>query len=260
MSVRFGAALIVLLALAQTLSAQEARFGGTFIGAVVCADGIVIGADSRSTFIDGDGRHIGYVDGISKVFAKQGTAFAVSGLTSVGDELFPTFVRRNDFLLTRPSNEVLFGVSLWLPIDNASQVLLISAGFVDDKPMICAKDPTNPQVCRDTGVITNKPSTSLKQWQSTLNGMPSYREAARALKQAILESAAADPTVGGPVALLHLRNNAAPEWIENGTQDGGWTKICDIVTDYRHNRTAIGFTNSKEELNRFLSSICPTHK
>jgi hypothetical protein len=260
MNSRFGAALIVLLALAQTLSAQEARFGGTFIGAIVCADGIIIGADSRSTFIDSTGKHIGYVDGISKVFANQGTAFAVSGLTSVGDELFPTFVRRNDFLLTRPSNEILFGVSLWLPVDNASQVLLISAGFVDDKPTICTKDPTNPQVCRNTGIITNKQSPSLAHWQSTLKSMPSYQEAARALKQAILESAAADPTVGGPIALLHVRNNAAPEWIENGSQDSGWTRICDIVTDYRHNKTAIGFSNSKEELDRFLSSICPVHK
>ncbi len=260
MKLRFAQVLILLLTVIQALTAQEARFGGTFIGAIVCGDGIVIGADSRSTFLDSTGKQIGYVDGISKVFADQGTAFAVSGLTSVGGELFPAFVRRNDFLLARPSNEILFGVSLWLPLDNATHVLLLSAGFVDGQPTICARDPVNAQVCRNNGMITNKQSPSLNQWQSTLKSPPSVQEAAIVLKQAILESAADDPTVGGPVSILHVRKNAAPEWIERGSQDTSWTRVCDIVKDYRANKVALGFTHSRDELDRFLAATCPIHK
>src|SRR5262245_48305801 len=90
--------------------AEEPWFGGTFIGAVICKDGIIIGADSRSTFMNANGSPIGYVDGMSKVFAQQETAFAVSGHTSVGDELFGSFVRRNEYMLARPVNEMLFDV------------------------------------------------------------------------------------------------------------------------------------------------------
>jgi len=258
-NLRFAAALTLVFAAIQALSGEHARFGGTFIGAIVCADGIVVGADSRSTFIDSTGKHIGYVDGISKIFADQGTAFAVSGLTSVADELFPAFVRRNDFLLARPSNEILFGVSLWLPLNNATQVLLLSAGYVDGQPTICARDPVNPQVCRNNGMITNKQSASLSRWQSSLKSPPSFQEAAKALKQGILETAAEDETVGGPVSILHVRRNAVPEWLENGNQDLNWIRVCDIVQDYRANKVPIGFIHSKDELDRFLSATCPAH-
>ena len=257
---RIGAAVALSLVLVQMLTATDPRFGGTFIGAIICTDGILIGADSRSTFIDGSGKHIGYVDGISKIFAQTGTAFAVSGLSSMGSELFPAFLRRNDYLLSKPSTEVLYDVFLHLPFNNATNVVLISAGYVDGESMICAKDPTTPQNCQKNGMLTNKPSPSLRRWQATVKGEPSLREAAVALKQAILESASGDSTVGGPVALLHLRKNAAPAWIENGSQDGGWTQICDIVSDYRRNKTAIGFTNSREELDRFLLAVCPGRK
>lgn len=241
----------------QAMISGEPRFGGTFIGAIVCADGIIIGADSRSTFVDGDDRHFGYVDGISKVFVQQGTAFAVAGLTSVENELFNAFIRRNDFLLARPANEVLYGISLRLPLRNTARVLLLSAGFVDGEAVICAKEPANTQECQKLGVFTNRESASLRRWLGGLKSPPTAQEAATALKQAIRESAAADSTVGGPMSILHLRKDGAPVWIENGTRDSGWSRICDIVIDYRRNKTTIGFTNSKEELDRFLAAICP---
>lgn len=240
--------------------AEQATFGGTFIGAVICEDGIIVGSDSRSTFVDESGAHIGYVDGMSKVFVKLGTAFAVSGLTSVGDELFGAFVRRNDFLLDRPVNEVLHSVALHLPVKNAANVLLLSAGFVDGEAMICARDPLNPQVCRKRGSITSKNSPSFSRWQSNLDRLPKAQDAAAALRQAILEFSAADPAVGGPLAIVHLRRDASAQWLENGSQDHNWSRICDLVADYRRNKVEIGFTNSREQLDRFLNPICPNRK
>jgi hypothetical protein len=242
------------------MSAEEATFGGTFIGAVIAEDGIIIGSDSRSTFLDESGAHIGYVDGMSKVFVKHGTAFAVSGLTSVGDELFGSFVRRNDFLLDRPVNEVLHSVAVHLPLKNATNVLLLSAGFVDGEAMICAKDPINPQVCHRKGFIVNKRSASLNQWQSNLDRLPKAQDAAAALRQSILEFSAADPGVGGPLAIVRLSRDAPPQWLENGSQDHNWSRICDLVADYRRNRAQIGFINSKEQLDRFLNAVCPGRK
>src|SRR6187399_2880086 len=75
------------------------QFGGTFIGAVVAEDGVVIGADSRSTFIDSSGARIGYVDRMQKIYVDHGAAVAVSGLTSVEDEVFTSFMQRNSYLL-----------------------------------------------------------------------------------------------------------------------------------------------------------------
>src|SRR5262245_45974072 len=136
---------LILIALLMLLSlradAQTPKFGGTFIGAFIAEDGIVVASDSRSTFLNTLGKPVGYVDGMPKVFVQSGAAFAVSGLTSVNGELFSSFVHRNDFLLARPVDELLFGVSLWLPFKNSTNVLLISAGFLNGRPTICAKSP-----------------------------------------------------------------------------------------------------------------------
>src|SRR5262249_47574539 len=94
------------------------RFGGTFIGAIVAVDGIVLGADSRSTLTDADNHPMGYVDGTQKIYVASSAAIAISGLTSVDGELFNSFVDRNLFLLQRPADEVLFGFAAWLPYKN----------------------------------------------------------------------------------------------------------------------------------------------
>jgi hypothetical protein len=252
--------VLLLLAILPLLPGQcpETRFGGTFIGAVVVEDGIVIASDSRSTFIDGFGKQFGYIDGMPKMFAQEHTAFAVSGLSSVSGELFNSFVARNDFLLSRPVDEILFGVMLGLPFRNSTKVLLISAGFTNGQPMICAKNPTEPQLCRIEGFITNRDSPSLARWLNSQHGtLPSASDASSALHQAILESAAGDNTVGGPISVLYLRKSAKPEWLENPPQDHGWKTVCDIVSDYRRGNARILYTKSKQELEQNLDKTCP---
>src|SRR5262245_49133733 len=161
---RFGLIMLILLSLTLSATPQERRVGGTFIGAIVAADGIVVGSDSRSTFIEEDGHPVGYVDGTQKIFAASGTAVAVSGLTSVDGEMFNAFVDRNSFLLARPADEILFGFSVWLPFKNSTGVMLLSAGFRDGKPVICGRTASLPQACQATGLITNKRSLLLEAW------------------------------------------------------------------------------------------------
>jgi hypothetical protein len=234
------------------------RFGGTFIGAVVVDDGIVIASDSRSTFIDSSGKQFGYIDGMPKLFVQHDTAFAISGLSSVSGELFNSFIARNDFLLSRPADEILFGVMLGLPFRNSTKVLLISAGFANGQPMICAKNPTDPQLCRSQGFITNRDSPSLTRWLNSENGvLPKAADAAAALRQAIVESASADTTVGGPISVLYIRKPGKPEWMDNPPQDHGWKTVCDIVSDYRRGNARILYTKSKLELDHNLDMTCP---
>jgi hypothetical protein len=253
---------LVFLALVLTLALLSVgaphRFGGTFIGAMIAQEGIVMASDSRSTFIDDSGKAIGYVDRMPKVFAEHGSAFAVSGLISVDGDLFSSFIRENAFLLERPADEILMGLSLWLPFKNSTSVLLISAGFVDGSPTICARAPHDPQTCQKSGYITNKPSSALRNWLTGRNGKaPKADEAAAVLKLAIREAADLDSMIGGPTTVLLLKNSGDPQWLENKPSDNGWTRVCDIVTDYRLGRAQVFFTTSKYELDRHLIGVCP---
>jgi 20S proteasome alpha/beta subunit len=256
-AVLFGACLLPLLSLRET----SGQFGGTFIGAIVAEDGVVIGADSRSTFLDASGKRLGYVDRMQKIYVDHGAAVAVSGLVSVEDELFNSFMNRNSHLLARPVHEILFDLALKLPSRNTANVLLLSAGYVNGEPTICAKSPADAQSCRKAGYVASKTSGSLRRWSEARRGrVPSLAEAAAALEQAIQETADLDPAVGGPITLLVVPKTGAPRWLKNPPESNGWNRICDVVASHRTGRTTIFFTNTKDELDRYLNGACPVTK
>lgn len=253
-AVLLGSVLLPLLSLRET----SGQFGGTFIGAIVAEDGVVIGADSRSTFLDASGKRLGYIDRMQKIYVEHGAAVAISGLVSVENELFHSFMNRNRNLLTRPVDEILADLTLKLPSRNTANVLLLSAGYVNGEPTICAKSPADAQMCRKAGYVASKTSTSLRRWSEARRGrVPSLAEAAAALDQAILETADVDPAVGGPISILVVPKSGAPRWLKNPPENNGWNRICDVVASHRTGKTTIYFTNTKDELDRYLNGACP---
>jgi hypothetical protein len=249
--------LIGLLAVVPPLFGREVRFGGTFIAAVVCEDGIVVAADSRSTFVDDSGKPFGFIDGMPKIFVARGPAVAVSGLSSMGDELLASFVRRNSFLLDRAADEILFGFAVNLPFRNANSVAMLSAGFMNGQPSVCGRTPFDPMRCIRNGYFANKNSGVLRESLTKLGRIPTSAEVVPLLKQAIQQIAAADSTVGGPISILHLRPSSSAVWLENEPQYAGWTKICDLVSAHRRGMVTIHPVGPRLELDQRLAAICP---
>ncbi len=233
------------------------QYGGTFIAAVICQDGIVIAADSRTTFIDTNGRAFAYFDGLPKIYAERGSAVAVTGLTSVDGELFSSFVDRNRFLLERPVNEILFGFAVWLPFTNNNSVGLISAGFLDGRTMICSKSPILPQNCSSSGFMSNKNSPALRESLTKLGHIPTTAEAAAALKIAINEYSRTDTTVGGPISVLKLTREKAPEWLTSPLSAGSMTKVCELIREHRAGRRQITPLVGPAEFDQYLRGACP---
>lgn len=256
---RFVAALCVVFLVGVASSRLEkGKFGGTFIGVIVAEDGIVMGSDSRSTFIDSANKAVGYVDRMPKIYVKHGAAVAVAGLTSVEDELLSSFMRRNDDLLDSSVDEILYEVAHKLPFRNTNSVLMLSAGFAGGEPMICAKVPVEPQSCRRTGYFANKTSPGLRRWFESRKGRRiTAAEAALALERAIREAADLDSTIGGPITLLEVSKDIDPRWLQNPPNDNGWTRVCDVVDAYRAGTAFIFFTDSRDGLDRYLAGVCP---
>jgi hypothetical protein len=230
------------------------QYGGTFIGAVICSDGIVVAADSRTTFMDGAGTAFAFLDATPKVFADRGAAIAISGMTSLDKELFSSFVKRNRFLLARPVNEILFGFLLYVPYTNTNGMAMISAGFLDGKPMICGKTPIAPQNCSNTGFFSNKVSPTLRNTLARLDRPPTMAEGIAALRAAIEEFARIDSGVGGPISILRLTKDDPPQWDGAVLSDGGLSKICELLQLRRADIVPIG---SKADMESHLSAACP---
>jgi hypothetical protein len=240
--------------LALMLLLESFYHGGTFVGAVICSDGIVMAADSRTTFMGGDGKPFGYLDRMPKIFVARGAAVGISGLSSLEGELFSSFLKRNDYLLARPVNEILFDFLLRMPWVNTGETIMISAGFMDGKPMVCAKAPILPQECLSAGFISNKTSALLQQKLLGLGRLPTSTEAAAALTAAIEEHAKTDLSVGGPINIVKLTAGAPPQWSGAPAIDDGLTQTCDLVQSLRAAIIPIG---SPQELDRRLKAACP---
>jgi hypothetical protein len=248
-----------LLSATARIPPEKGKLGGTFIGAIVADDGIVIGSDSRSTFIDPDDKPVGYVDRMPKIYVNHGPAVAVAGLTSVEDELLSSFLRRNDYLLDSSTDQVLYEVAHKLPFRNTTNVLMLSGGLVDGALTICAKAPADPQTCRKSGYLANKNSPGLRRWFEAQQGhVATASAAATALDRAIREAADLDSTIGGPITLLEIPRRGNPRWLQNPPNDNGWTRVCDIVDSYRSGRTNIFFIDTKEGLDGYLAGVCPS--
>jgi len=232
------------------------QYGGTFIGAVICKDGIVIASDSRTTFMDEGGHAFAYLDGIPKIYVDRGAAVAVSGLTSVDGELFGSFVNRNRFLLERAVNEILFGFAVWLPFKNSNGIGMISAGFLEGSPMICSKSPILPQSCSHSGFIANKNSMSLRNALIERGRPPTAMQAAAALTAAIEEYSRTDPTVGGPTTVVKLTKDAPPQWLTTRLTDSSAATICDLVREYRASLRRITPLATREEMDQHLRAAC----
>ena len=251
---------VVCLAAVASSRVEKGKFGGTFIGVIVAEDGIVMGSDSRSTFVDAGNKPVGYVDRMPKIYVKHGAALAVAGLTSVEDELLSSFMRRNNDLLDSSVDEILYDVAHKLPFRNTNSVLMLAAGFANGEPTICAKIPIEPQSCRKTGYFANKSSPGLRRWFEAQNGRkPTAAEAALALDRAIREAADLDSTIGGPITLLEVSKGDDPRWLQNPPSDNGWARVCDVVDSYRAGKTFIFSADSREALERYLTGVCPRH-
>jgi len=230
------------------------QYGGTFIGAVICSDGIVVASDSRTTFMDGHGKAFAYLDGMPKIYVDRGAAVAFSGMTSLDGELLSSFVARNLYLLAPPVNDILSGFLLHMPLATTNGVAMISAGFLDGTPMICVKSPIDPQTCSSSGFFATKASPLLRDTLSGLPGRPTVAEARAALKAAIEESSKTDSTVGGPISILTLIHDGPPQWSGALLSDGGLSQICDLIHRRRGDIVALG---SQQDLDLHLSAACP---
>jgi len=254
LSVTYSTRMLLRAVLIAVLSGYQ--YGGTFVAAIICQDGVIVASDSRVTFSDAEGHAFGYVDGFAKIYVDRGAAVAVTGSTGVEGELFSSFVNRNRFLLDRPVNEILFGFGLYLPIANSSNVGMISAGFLDGKPMICSKSPVIPQSCVNSGYISNKDSALLRDTLMKLGHVPSTGEAASALKLAIEAYSLSDPAVGGPISILKLTNSGAPDWLANPFLNSSSTRICDVVREYRAGLRRIMPLTTTADLDHHLAAAC----
>lgn len=245
---------VLLTVSATTAPRQPLTLSGSFIAAAVTREGVVLGTDTRATFTNDKGDPFGYVDGLPKLFVINRNALATAGAATIGEDFLASFIRRNQLQLLQPVDVMLSRFFHLLPVTTQSRVMIIAAGNINDKPTICMKSPAHEQ-CQESGIVANKASPILQEAVPRFRSM-SAAEGASLLKRAI-EAHRQDPSIGGPISLLHISPTGSPTWLEGRPTDAPWPQVCDMVRDYRSGRAQVGLLQSRELLERHFNANCP---
>src|SRR5207249_7186150 len=104
--------------------------------------------------------------------------------------------------------------------------------------------------------MSNKVSTLLHNTFIKLGRPPTTQEDASSLKIAIEEYSRSDQAIGGPISILKLTNNSAPEWLANSFLNSSSSQICDVVREYRAGRQRIMPLGTAADLDRHLDAAC----
>jgi hypothetical protein len=228
--------------------------GSYYIGAI-CKDGIIVGADSRGTFLDGNNNVMAYFDTVQKVFALKRCIVSVAGLIAVGDRFVSDYL--TEFEKTLPDSitpsEILSKLEFFFRTkypDNISefgQLHIVSYGFSKSDPVICAMDLR--QCVLGSGVATGDSLTLFSsKYDAEFCRKHTCIEIAPLIEREIKKYAINQRIpfkVGGPIMIVQVRLNGKISWMRNKPKRPNWRTINDFISEYQKGRIEIHFRSDE---------------
>ena len=229
--------------------------GGSFVAAVICADGIVVASDSRGTINisrNEDKTPVAYFDGIQKIFPVGSNALASYGRGTFSGLFFSSMVE--DFARTEYAKEPvdrLLGAFLVFSskqythevLDQLWHEVMIAGGYINEEPRICIFDAARSDMglplldCIRNG-IAETGATLLESYDEKALRSMSSGEATEVIENAIVDYArrtGRQNEVGGPISILRITKDAIT-WIRNEPPVQRWQVTEDFLRDVRSER------------------------
>ena len=230
----------------QGIITQELTAGETFIMAAICRNAIVVGADSRYSFIDRNSRVIAYFEGVQKIYQHQAFLMAISG-QSTFDSLRLSGLLKNFSLSHTEKMEFAEFFSEFtkyaktvLNIKEYTELLenqFLVCGYINTKPIIQYYDGKGKKSkFISSGYITNYDEDNNASWLDEF------------IKNA------------DQIESIQLVNKVIKRVIDDKNQDtvssiGGNTSIAyidSIGVNWVHNQNEYEFYNKKDFFNNIL--------
>jgi 20S proteasome alpha/beta subunit len=229
--------------------------GGSFVAAVICADGIVVASDSRGTINisrNEDKTPVAYFDGIQKIFPVGSNVLASYGRGTFSGLFFSNMVE--DFARTEYAKEPvdrLLGAFLIFSskqythavLDQLWHEVMIAGGYINDQPRICVFDAARSDKglslfeCVKSGIAETSVTSLEKYDENTFLSMSSG-DAAGLIENAIgehVKKTSRQNEVGGPISILRITKDAIT-WIRNEPPMQRWQVTEDFLRDVRSER------------------------
>ncbi len=156
--------VVPLVMMGQEIEYKGLAYGGTYLMAVICKDGIVMGSDSRMSFFNDKHELIAYFEGSKKVYQFRNIVFGIAGqagfISTTFDVIFDKFTKTHnadiqvdkfyDIFLRFAKSTVRDSIYLAL-----KQNQFLVCGYNNKQPFVYLYDVLGNEVISSHGYLTN---------------------------------------------------------------------------------------------------------
>src|ERR1035437_6538149 len=254
--------LIVLLLLTTSNKSfsqdyKKISMGGSYMLAAICKDGIVIGADSRGTFLyPNTDSVLAYWDTIPKVFVVKNCILSVAGLVALGDKFLSYYI--NEFSATLNGNisppdcikkfkEYLNNKFPQLKKE-VIRLRLFAGGYYKGVPIISNE---LEQTAKNFGVGTPDDLTNFgnkKKYNNFFCATHSSNEVATLMAKEIKEYPIKQHQtykIGGPIVVAKVYSNNKITWHQNRPSAKRWIDTFELIRAYCTGKITIHFLSEQ---------------
>lgn len=234
--------------------------GGSYLVAAICAEGIVVGADSRAAFHDGNKQISAYTEGALKIFEHNSVFIAMAGGYTFDQQRFPGLFK--SFRSTSPGtlpvskfHEIFFSFARVklssASYENLKRNQFIICGYENNIPTVLYYSDDLTSKITSPGYITNQEGFPVNEkFKNTLK-TADLTVAANAVENMIKRMAkstnkTAVSHIGGPpsiVTITPLKNT----WIKKQTKFA-YDNIKDFAADYKKGKVKIIYRSKQDSI------------
>lgn len=230
---------------------SQYKVEGSIVVAVICKDGIVIGADSRATFVDDNGIVLGYTDGMQKIFTARNFVMASTGLISLSkDKYLLHYYKKFDSSLIDDiptMQSAIFKLHAFFKnqdstvYKNFQKTFRTYCMFESDIPRLAFAYNGSVRPVQD--FYSLEPFPELERVVDSLKFF-TFIQVEKLIEQGIRNFTIRKNRqhyIGGPIIFLRMQRGNIFTWSKSSSTLFRWQNVCDFRKDYLNRRVKMTF-------------------
>src|SRR6476469_5192263 len=234
---------------------EELFLHGSFGIVAVCKDGIILGADSRSSIYlnDKDTTPLGYYDGNQKIYILKNFAMLITGLGSVNRKTLIYYVNKFDSTLDHNIPLESIAVQWYRFILSDSKLTkefqkcgVVMARWENDTAKICIPYPNFKGILTSEGEAFYATDTLAFKNEYQFNY--SFTEMKKVIKKSINDYAfrtGQTKTIGGEIYFITISKGNKIEWYNRKPRKQFFT-ISEFWESYKSHEIKVTFTSDED--------------
>lgn len=253
-------------------SYPQIKMAGSYAITAICKDGIVMGADTRGTFLlKNTDSVLAYYDTIPKIFVIRNCILNVMGLVGLGDRFMSSYI--DEFSLSLhdnlPPQDCLRQLSIFLNSkypqysNDILKLKMFAIGYQGDSAILCNMNGNSGMCAIDLGIGMADTLTNFgdnRKYDNEYCIKKKCTQVAKLIEKEILSYAikqSKTDKVGGPIMLIMVGRDNKITWLNHKSPHNKFDTVSELFKAYILGKNKINF-KSDEAKKYVYNAFYPT--